>query len=250
VNVKLLIILFYLIFIAPTYAGIELIFPVSKVKQGSLQEVKLILDEQTAQRVELQKLKGQSLGELIYLHSVSPLLRRKGRFEADATIVFAKIPSTNEMIYKNSNGDVKISWNFIEVEPTEVPKDLLFLDFDIPKPARVLLWVLVIFVSGFIGYLILRARRKWIAKREMKLKRQRIREDLYRVSKYNMVVSTWQNKHHLVKEFPHLAEPFSTLELTLFKYQFKQTQTDDEKEEVLKAWHAFLESSKEGFNGI
>jgi hypothetical protein len=223
---------------------------VSKVKQGSLQEVKLLLDEETAQRVELQKLKGKTFGESIYLFSVSPLLRIQGKLEADAIVIFTKIPTTKGAIHKDSTGDVLVSWSDVEIEPTQAPKDLLFLDFDIPKPVRVFLWIMISLTLILIGLVLARFRAKWLTKRQRKLIREKMKEDLYQASDYTKIVSAWQNKHHYVKQFPHLDAPFRILEVTLFKYQFKQSQSDHEKEEVIKAWKVFLESSKGGFNGI
>ncbi len=67
---------------------------------------------------------------------------------------------------------------------------------------------------------------------------------------YHDVVTLWQQKALLLKEFSHLSKPITDLEIVLFKYQFKQSQNETEKAEVMKAYREFINKVQGGFNGI
>jgi hypothetical protein len=231
-------------------AGIELVFPESRLKQGSLQEARLLIDEQTARKIELHKIKGQTIDEILYFYSISPLLYREGKFQADAVIIFVKVPSNNLLIYKAPSGDIQIKWDNIVVDPTESPKDLVFLDFHAPAATKIMLWVFAIFALLLMIFFSQRFFKKWKLKKNKKLHKIKMKNEIYEVKSYEMVVSIWQKKRELIQEFSHLERPFEVLEETLFKFQFKPYQTELEKKQVMTAWQAFLDSSRGGFDGI
>lgn len=244
--------LFILIFSTIASAVVELQFAAPKVSQGSLETVVLKVDPATAQQFELQKLKGQTIGNTIYVYSISPLMRKEGGtdFEAEARLVFIKVPETSFVAYKAPQGELVLTWKDLEVIPTEAQKELIFGTFEVPERSKLLLWagiliaLVLIVLGGFPVW------QKFVLRKEQKNKKLNIKNDIYGVSQYQDVVRIWQNKRNLVREFPHLEEPFKNLEKTLFKHQFKPTQTDSEKNEVMSAWKKFIEECQGGFNGI
>lgn len=233
-------------------ARMEIIFPADKVKQGSLQKSLVKLDETSAQAIEIQKLRGQTLGETLYIHSVSPLLRKDGGsvFEADATVIFVKVPEQNKITYKTPQTDIEVTWNQVEVVPTEAPQELLFGTFTVPSKTKLMTWFLilitaiVLIVAGFKG------RRHWLNKKAVKTRKLETKAEILSAREFSDVVGIWKKKHILFREFPHIEEPFKDLEKVLYKHQFKPFQTETEKIEVMNAYREFTNRIEGGFNGI
>lgn len=244
--------LLILLFSTVASAVVELQFPSSKIKQGSLESVIMRVDPSTAQSFELQKVRGQTIGETLYVYSVSPLMRKEGGddFEAEARVVFIKVPETPFLGYKTPAGEIVFSWKDLEVIPTEGAKELIFGEFEIPPRKKVLLWggiLLVLIIAGLAGFRIWKVFQK---RKQVRLQKLAVKNDISSVNDYQNVVRVWQNKRNFIREFPHLEQPFKNLEQTLFKYQFKQSQTDTEKNEVMSAWKKFVEETRGGFDGI
>lgn len=244
--------LFILMFSTLASAVVELQLAAPKISQGSLETVVFKVDPATAQQFELQKLKGQTIGNTIYIYSISPLMRKEGgeTFEAEARIVFIKVPETPFVAYKAPQGEIVLTWKDLEVIPTEAQKELIFGTFEVPERSKILLWAGIFVILALIVLCGFPVWRKIILKKELKNKKLGIKNDIYSVGEYQDVVRIWQNKRNLVREFPHLEEPFKNLEKTLFKHQFKPSQTESEKTEVMSAWKKFMEESQGGFNGI
>lgn len=245
------ILIFLLAFSSSVFAAqMQLQLSSSVVKQGSLIDAVVRLDGNSVQQVELQKLKGISLADTVYLYQVAPLIKSGNSFEADAKIIFLKVPETKPVIHKAPTGDIAISWSDVEVQPTEAPEKFLFGQFEIPGPRRILeiLAGLVVVLLIVLGIYKFRQNRK--AKKALRVKRAELKDKVMSAREYHDVVSLWQQKAELLKEFPHLAEPLKELEKVLFKYQFKQSQNENEKTEVMKAYRDFINLVQGGFNGI
>lgn len=244
--------LFILLLSTAVTAAVELQFQIPKIKQGSLETVVLKVDPATAQQFELQKLKGQTVGNTIYIYSISPLMRKEGGadFEAEARLVFIKVPETSFVSYKTPQGEIVLTWKDLEVVPTETQKELIFGTFEVPARSKVILWASILCSLVLVAVCGIPIWRKFLNRKEIKKKKQTIKDDILSVNEYQNVVRVWQNKRNLIREFPHLEEPFKNLEKTLFKHQFKPSQTESEKSEVMSAWKKFIEESQGGFDGI
>ncbi|MFP5385483.1 MAG: hypothetical protein ACLGHN_05350 [Bacteriovoracia bacterium] len=241
-----------LLILSSAYAEVLLSFPDGEVKQGSLEKTVLNVDMKTAQLFNIQKLKGETVEDVLYFHHISPLERKSddGAFYAEATVIFAKVPESNSLIYKGENGNITISWPEIEVTTTEADQKLIFADFTIPGRKNVWLFVLSALLLLSVGIFTWVFRQRWKTKQLEKKRKQELKEQLFSARSFEDVVFIWQKKHQFLKEFDHLEEPFRHLEQTLFKYQFKPKQSESEKEEVLKAFRSFIQKIEGGFNGV
>jgi hypothetical protein len=233
-------------------AVVEIQFSTPKFHQGSLQKSIWKVDQATAQKLELQKLKGQTVGGVLYIYSVSPLMRKNGSsdFEADAKVIFVKVPETNFLGHKTTTGEAVLTWNNVEVIPVEAPKELLFGTFEVPSRMKILTWASILVGLIFLGLIGFKVLKKLKQKKLLKQQKLSLKNDIQSVNEYQEVVRIWQSKHKLLREFPHLETPFKDLETTLFKYQFKPRQTDFEKNEVMTAWKKFIDETRGGFDGI
>ncbi len=218
--IKILIFLFA--FSSSVFAAqMQLELSSAVVKQGSLIDVVVRLDGSSVQQVELQKLKGVSLADTVYLYQVAPLVRNGDNFEADAKIIFLKVPETKPVIHKIGETEISITWSDVEVQPTEAPGKFLFGQFEIPGSRRIfeILAVLVILALVFLGFYKLRQKRK--AKKALRQKRAELKDKVISARDYHEVVSLWQ-----------------------------QNQNEVEKADVMRAYREFINLVQGGFNGI
>ncbi len=245
-----------LIFLFPqvclAFEGIYFDFKTDKIKQGSFQSVLLKMDESTAEKIDLQKLKGENIGETVYIQDVGPLAKMVDAhyFESTATIIFLKVPATDGLLYKTSKFEIPVKWSKILVIPTEAGKELLFGSFTLPQKVRIIFWLFGTIFLVIIFLIIFNFRKKWQAKKAIKFKRNNLKDEILSAARYEQVVNLWKNKHSFISQFPHLDEPFKVLEQVLFKYQFKPHQSEQEKAEVVKAYKEFKNKIDGGFNGI
>ena len=241
-----------LIFCTQVYAAAQMQLDLSSsvVKQGSLIDAVVRLDSNSVQQIELQKLKGVSLADTIYIYQVSPLLRSGESFEADAKIIFLKVPESKPVIHKIGEKDISVSWSDVEVQPTEAPEKFLFGQFEVPGRKRILEILAALIAFGLIVLVIYKLSQKSKKKKALRQLRAELKDKVMSAREYPDVVNLWQQKALLQKEFPHLADPFKELEKVLFKYQFKQSQNEIEKAEVMKSYRDFMTSVQGGFNGI
>ena len=107
---------------------LELEFSVPKVNQGAITKAKLQIPAESLQLIELQKLKGQTLQDTLYLFEVSPAMGsvERSRYESEVSLVFAKVPEKNELSFSLQGQEIVLSWKDLEVVPVEVPENLLF----------------------------------------------------------------------------------------------------------------------------
>lgn len=245
------ILIFVLVFSSSVFAAqMQLELSSAVVKQGSLIDAVVRLDGSSVQQVEVQKLKGVSLAGTVYLHQIAPLIRSGDTFEADAKIIFLKVPETKPVIHKVGDIDLSITWSDVEVQPTEASDKLLFGQFEIPGPRRILEILGILVVITLVALGIYKFRQKGKAKEALRQRRAELKDKVMSAREYQDVVSIWQQKALLVKEFSHLSDPVKELENVLFKYQFKQSQNETEKAEVMKAYREFILKVQGGFNGI
>lgn len=249
---KLYILLLILAFpaIADTRLAIE--FPVSQVAQGELVKGTLRVAPD-AVNLPLGKLTGTNFGDVLYIHELSPLVRREGAgvYEAEVTIIFASVPEQNSIAGKLGDTPVTFTWSSLTVTPTELPQGMLWAEFSAPDfVEKNWLWlialpgVLLIGLAGFMAW------KRWEKKRRRRESRQKLADELSRCGNYEDVVKLWKRKREFLKEFPDLEEDFVSLEATLFKVQFKPVQSDAERSLVVSAYAKFLESAQGRLRGI
>lgn len=247
---SLLIILFSTSAISAVRMDIE--FQGTDLKVGSPLKAVLKLNSEATQALPIQKLKNQKFASVLYFYSLSPLIKRPDSevFESEVKVIFLSVPP--EAILRDSKlaGDLELHLGNIQVAPTEAANELLFGTFSVPerfKPGVVFYSIagfLVVGLVAFSGY------KKWDKKRNLKEKKQRIRDEIKAAASYEDVVSLWKRKHSYLETFPHLSQPYENLEKVLFKVQFKPSQTELEKKTVISAYQQFLTESEGGFRGI
>jgi HJR/Mrr/RecB family endonuclease len=222
---------------------LDLQFDETSVTQGRLISVRLRYDVSGSARLDLKELEGQTLKETLYFHEVSPV-------EQTAHVVFAKVPTEAILHVEVAGVPLRITWNEIEVVPTDARQGFLFGDFEIPPASRMLIWLSTGLLAILGAFAAVVFRKKWKHKQDEKKQQQSLRDEVLACQEYEEVVKMWGKKHAFVRVFPHLLEPFSRLELVLFRYQFKPEQTEVEKNIVMKAYQKFKSEVEGGFSGI
>jgi hypothetical protein len=249
--IRLFLVLF---FIVPAWAAVQvrLHFPEGNIQQGAMIPVALTVESSLKAPLILKGLPGKKLGDSLYFHKLSSPLKKEGvnSFEAQAQVIFLKVPDSNSVTSKISDEEVVINWNSIQVLATEPPKELLFGHFEIPEKDQIFFWISVILLSLVLLFLSFKIYRKYRSSKQQKSKMFALKERLSSATKYEEVVGIWQEKSLLLQNFPQVESEFKKLETVLFKYQFKPHQTEDEKKEVMNAYKAFLDSTREALRGI
>jgi hypothetical protein len=217
--------------------GLELTSPTTKIRQGELVSGKLLLKEAAVP----PGLSGQTIKDTLYLYRVGPFLRQSGEaaLVADVTFVFVQVPGPPILTDKIGSEEVEVVWRDFEISPTESPSELLFTDFTVPLRRRWLWWgisALGLIMAGVFGWQIF---RRHSLKKQLQQSQRSLKQELLQATDYTQVVGLWKKKRDFLKTFPQLEESFTTMEMTLFKYQFKPTQTEAEIRLVLEAYEHF-----------
>ena len=248
---RIILCLSLLFIITQANAGMVINFNEKKINQGSLQDVNLIIDEESFTKLDSIKLLGLTINETLYIQSISPFKKENSnQFSANATVIFLKIPKESSNVFETPKGKIEIAWGNIQLTPTEAPQGFLFGSFEIPSPKNILLVLISLIAIGALSF----AGWKLKKKRDKKRKAQKILENLKKQIRnsgdYESIVETWKRKHEIISCFPNLTTPFAVLEKELFKVQFKPAQSDLEKELVKKAYDIFLEQIKGDLDGV
>lgn len=245
------LIFFFLFFSISAWANVQLELSVenSSPKQGEIVPARLTLKE-TQGQVFLSGINGKNFNKTLYVLSLSPFVIKGPFLEADAKIIFLKVPE-GQFVSETVNGqEVAIHWNNIRVIGIETPQSFLLGDFEIPQKKKIVLWILITFgILGLVwmGYWITRK----IKKKDAVLSRNKsLKQDLLNCHSYDQVVIMWKKKRIFLNEFPQLDEHFKELEKVLFKYQFKPSQSVQEISEVLGAYEKFKADVTGVLNGI
>ena len=230
----------------------ELVFPEDHVKQGGLLDATLRIDMESAQNFEIQKLKKVTAGDTLYFHELSPLLRSGAgeSLTSEVSVIFLKLPERNSLQFKIGEQSINLSWNDIQVSPTNVGQKFIFENFSIPDRKNIKFWILFSLGIAALAIIGIRIARKIKISRIEKSRLQKLKEDILDIDTYEGVIHFWKNKVLYIKEFPHLEFPLKNLEQTLFKYVFKPAPNDQEKTEVIQAYRKFVNEIREGFGGI
>ncbi len=247
-NIRYVFSLLILVLALPARSDIFLELPQDQVKQGSLVSGKFKFDLTSVSSDDVPKLRGQTLGDVLYVHQIGPLIGRSGGsvYEAEAKLIFVKVPSGTSVPAAGG----KLTWGNLTVIPTEAPKELLFGHFTVPARRQLMLWVGIATILILGSLLSLKVWRKFRARREEKQRRQQLKKTLLSAKDFDSVVELWRTKRSYLSEFPHIADPLRELEVVLFRYQFKPSQTEAERTEVLHAYQRFTEAVAGGFDGI
>ncbi len=231
---------------------LEVSFQQTVIKQGSLVQAKIGVDGESFQKLQLNKLRGQTIAETLYIHSLSSFMRRSGDnvFEADAVVVLAKVPASSEFAANLDGVQIVVSLGDVQVQSTEPDKGFLFSDFTVAEPLKLFRWVLAILAIVILGtgiYVIIRRNR---LKNHVRKYKRALKESLVSANSYEEVLSVWDRKYEFFESFPHIRDAFEDFQKTLFKYQFKRTKSEFEKNEILKSYREFLAKVQGGLDGI
>ncbi len=250
IRILLLLIIFTGHSLAASRMQLEL--PASDIRQGALVKAKLFVPPESL-NLPLQKLKGETLAETIYIQQLSPLMKKEGSpdYVAEVQLVFIKIPDTNPVAVKLNDEVIEVGWNNVQIIPVETPEELLWADFTAPDFLEgnfIWLWIILLILilggGGFYGW------KKISFRNAVKLRKRQLMTEFKSCQNYEDVVSMWKRKRVYLKEFPHLETSFPPFEEVLFRYQFKPKQSETEKSEVVKAYRKLLDQSEGGFYGI
>jgi hypothetical protein len=230
--------------------GLE--FSVPEIKQGSIVSAQIKLDATSAQEMPLQELKLKTFAETIYVYDVGTPIRKEGRpyFEADAKIIFVKVPESNQLTFTEEGVSYKVFWNEVKVVPTEVEKAFLYGAFSVPTRFQPFKWILILIGVGVISGIGFQIFRLVSFKNQKKKKLQDVKKKLLSPSSYDDVVQVWMNRQIYLLTFPAIDEAFRKFEQKLFKVQFKPSQTEHEKAHVVDSYNEFLASIKGPLDGI
>lgn len=227
-------------------------FNETSVHQGSIVKARLSLDADSFQQIDIQKLKGQTLAETIYLYGVGSFIRRSGEgwLDADANVIFVKPPEGKQLLHKNGQSEIQVVLSDIDVIATEAPQQFIFGDFSAPGNRKYFLWILI-FLGVVAGCLIgLTITKKINHKRLQKKNRLALKNELLEVKTFEDAVNVWQKKQIYLKEFPTLEPGFLNFQTVLFKSLFKPKQTESEKLEVINAYKSVSQSVQEMKDGV
>ncbi len=231
---------------------VDLDFTETEVHQGALVQGKLIIQPESV-NFPVQKLKGATIGEIIYFQELSPLLKKDGSssFESDTTAIFIKVPETETIVGSIGQNEIHINIGGIKVIPVESSGQMLWADFSAPDffaGSWGWLWTTLVIIlllsASFIGWRKISARRKLIARRKSLL------EEFRGCKTYEDIVLMWKKKRTYFQEFPQIEDKFQNFEEVLFRYQFKPSQTDSEKQAVVDAYRKLLDDSEGALRGI
>lgn len=232
---------------------ISLTFPKSQIKQGELEEVDISMDFSSTQNFEIQKLKDTTPGDILYFHKISPLMRSdsSGTLTGRASVVFINVPETSFVRFKDQEQTVVLTWNNIEITPTESRPVFIYEDFTIPgrevfNSTLLISGVIILLLIPVFVFVYLRYKKI----RDIKLEKRLLKDNLLSANSYEEVVELWKDKSRFIKEFPSSETAFRRLEEVLFRYQFKPSQDDSEKSEVMKAYRDFSDQMRENLDGI
>lgn len=224
-----------------SWAKVSLVLDLNhkQVKQGEIAEARLIVKQTEGQAV-LGGLKGKNVAKTLYLLNVSPFMVKHGQLESEAKVIFLAVPKNNAITETINGEEVTLSWEGIEILPTEESKSFLLGDFTIPETRQILKWVIfLIFPLLIIGILIW---FKKVSKKRRHLKDQitQLKKELTECGSYDEIVLMWRNKRRYLEAFPKLDIVFRNFEDVLFKHQFKPSRSNLETEEVLSAYKKFI----------
>lgn len=214
-----------------------------QVKQGEIAEGRLIV-KQTEGQAALGGLKGKNVAKTLYLLNVSPFMVKQGQLESEAKVIFLAVPQTNSITETINGEEVAISWEGIEILPTEESKSFLLGDFTIPEARQILKWIIFV-----IAPLMIMGIFVWFKKRSKKIRQLKdqitqLKKELTECGSYDEIVLMWRNKRRYLEVFPKLDIVFKNFEDVLFKHQFKPCRTNFDTEEVLTAYKKFITEVK------
>jgi hypothetical protein len=221
-------------------------FKDSQVKQGEIIEANLLVDGSTP------ALQGKSLGDQLYFYAVSPLVIRQGstHMESAVKVIFTAVPESTVIMGKLDNMDVNAHIGSVKVLPTEGAEKFIFGNFTVPTAPQWLKYilgvtgVLLFLVGGFFLW------KKQELKAALKEKKRKLREEILSAKNFQDLVDLWKKRQTYFEQFPHVVVPFEKFEKTLYKYQFKQSQSEIEQLEAMNSYKEFVRTIEGGFHGV
>ncbi len=228
---------------------LELTFNESAIKQGQIAPGKFIVKEGSGASA-LSGLKGKKLGKVLYIQNVSPFMGKQGQLESEVKIIFIKVPESNSITEVLNGEETLVTWNGVEIIPTEEAKSFIFGDFEIPEKLKLFPWLI-----GLIGliltlFIVFWFKKKLTNKASLKAKRNRLKQEILTAASYDDIVFMWRQKLRYLETFPEIEDQFKNFEKVLFKYQFKQQRTDKEIADVETAYLKFKTEVAGVLNGI
>ncbi len=247
--IKIFLTLLFLISTSWAKTTLELSTQIPLVKQGSIIDCKLSIIDSEGNST-LTGLAGREFGKTIYIISIDPFVQLNGVLEANARVVFEKVPEAPRATEMIGGQEVIINWQKIKVEKSKPAEKFLFGDFEVPEKLNLMKWLLITLASLGLILILLRWRKKSLIKKKLKAKKLHLKAELLKPISYDEVVELWKNKHRYLSEFPGLDQAFKKLEETLFKYQFKSQRSEIEITQVLLAFDHFKNDVSGVLHGI
>jgi hypothetical protein len=232
------------------FAKIELtLLPMdSIVKQGEIVQTRIQIKDYDG----AISLNGVTLAETIYFYKMSPFIRNpeNGSMQTEGSIIFLKVPKTNEVSGPLQNQEVLVTWKDLIIQPVQAPESFLFGEFQIPKQLNVIMIVFLSFISLTLIWII----KRHIHRRKLKSVKialiNQLKDQITSAKDFSEVVNLWKMKHQYLESFPTIEKDFSDWEQTLFKYVFKPHITEMEKQLVMSSYEDFKTNIGEKIRGV
>lgn len=211
-------------------------------------EVKIVLDKPSALTGEVisgnvSNYQGPVVSETLLDESVYILHLDQERIE----MVFVKPLTTNTI--KLNDVDYLI-WNPVEIVKVDESANIQLFDQSFELKSY-LGWVyligFLICVIIFLWVYFVRLRHAWAKKKA----RKHLKTQLFMASQdIHGITQVWKGKNIFLEAFPFIEEEFNKFEVTFYLHAFKPKVTEEEKNEMLKAYDQMLDRIRGGDFGV
>lgn len=221
------------------------------IKQGNIESVTLSMGVEAAQKIDWPKLKGQTLGETIYLYDAEPIIHKQdsGKFESKIKIIFTTVPKEGVVVFKAQNQEVSMILKNLNVIPATSDK-FIYNQFELPFKLNVFLATVSILASFVILGLVWIGVRRYKTSQSQKQIKHKVRLELTSASTYDEVIKIWYRRDLYLKRFPEISESFRSFEQKIFPFIFRPNISEIEKTKVLENYREFVSIISEVLDGI
>lgn len=249
---KNFIFIFIFCFSSALLAKIELISPEETINQGAIIKGALRFQGDDLTKVNRLKLSDLLFEKTLYISSSGSAVRNSNSdyLDVPVTFSFVNVPQSPVLGQKIGEEEIQIDVSDIRVNPSEASPQLILADFEIPIQKEWMVYILLVVIAlvllaaGIRFYLYLRH------KREGKKRLLEMKDKVVQASSYEEISSVWQNRHHLLRLYPHVETAFRDFEGVYFKYAFKPSRSEDEIKTIKQAYSVFSEKLQGGNNGV
>lgn len=153
--------------------------------------------------------------------------------------------------YEDKNQKLSLLVKNLKVVETSHDGKMSFADFEVKQKNKFNWKKIFIFLFGIIIFITLfYVVRRWRMNKRFNDQKIKYFQSVLAIDQYEKVIDFSSNKKDFLDQFPEHISTFKVFEKKLYQYQFKKTQSEDEKKEIIIAFKKFQESIKREQNGI